>query len=158
LLQSLEVEEPEELRDALADGLLLPVSHLEREGDVVLHPHVLVERVLLEDEADVALLRLHVGDVLVADEDASAVRDLEPGNHAQHRRLPGARGAEQGSERAFFDAQRHIVDRGEVSEVFREVLNLDRHVELLVSNGLGGRYRAWAPARHSTMTLMASVI
>ena len=37
------------------------------EGDVVAHGHVLERRVVLEDEADAALLRRHAGDVLALD-------------------------------------------------------------------------------------------
>ena len=47
----------EQLVDALADLGLRPLPHLQPERDVVAHGHVLEGRVVLEDEADVALLR-----------------------------------------------------------------------------------------------------
>ena len=43
--------------------------HLEREADVVAHRHVRVERVVLEDHRDVAILRLEVVDDPAADAD-----------------------------------------------------------------------------------------
>ena len=58
------------------------------ERDVRRHGEVWVQRVVLEDHRDVAILRRDVGDVTVADEDRSGVGLLEPGEHAQRRRLP----------------------------------------------------------------------
>ena len=54
---AVQLDEIEELVDALADLLLRPLPDRQREADVVAHGHVLERRVVLEDEADVALLR-----------------------------------------------------------------------------------------------------
>src|SRR3712207_7416064 len=47
---------------ALLDARLRGVAQLEPEGHVVVHGHVRVERVVLEDHGEVAILRLDVVD------------------------------------------------------------------------------------------------
>src|SRR5262249_43097755 len=108
-----QVVEAERLRRLLHAPLPLGLRHLpelEPVGEVVLHGHVRVEGVVLEDHRDVALLRRLVGDVDVLDEDR-AVRDvLEPGDHPQHGRLPTARGADEDDELARVDLECDLVD------------------------------------------------
>ena len=64
--EALELDEVQELVDALGDLGLRPLAHLETEGDVLADGHVLEGGVVLEDEADVALLRGERGRVLAA--------------------------------------------------------------------------------------------
>ena len=65
----LELDEVQELVDALGDLGLRPLAHLQPERDVVPHGHVLERGVVLEDEADVSLLRRERGRVLAREED-----------------------------------------------------------------------------------------
>ena len=70
-------------------------------GDVLAHRHVREEGVLLEDEADAALVglqedvRLGVEPDVVVEHDPPARRTDETGDGPQHRRLAGARGADE---------------------------------------------------------------
>ena len=57
LAEPLELHELEQLVHALADLRLRPLAHRQAERDVVGDRHVLERRVVLEDEADAALLR-----------------------------------------------------------------------------------------------------
>jgi len=57
------------------------------------------ERVVLEDEADVALADADVGDVLVVVAHGAVVGDLESRDDSEQGGLAGARGPEQGEER-----------------------------------------------------------
>ena len=115
-----EADDAEQLVDALADLVLRALADAHAEGDVVAHGHVLERGVVLEDEADPALLRRDRGHVLVADDHRALVGDLEAGDDAQQRRLPGARGAEQRGERSVRDLQGHVVQRREVAEALRD--------------------------------------
>ena len=77
------------------------LPHAQAEGDVLEDGHVPEQRVVLEDEADVALADGGVGDVLVAGRArVPASADLQAGDDAQQRRLARARRAEQGEQRA----------------------------------------------------------
>ena len=69
------------------DLLLRPLPHCQPERDVVANRHVLEGGVVLEDEADVALLRLQRGGVVARQQDLSGVRRLEPGDDPKQRRL-----------------------------------------------------------------------
>ena len=110
LPEALELHEMEELLDALADLCLRPLPHLEPERDVVRHGHVLEGRVVLEDEADPALLRRELGRVVPGDEDLPAVRRLEPGDDPEQRGLPGAARPEKRGQRSARHLERDVVD------------------------------------------------
>ena len=84
----------------------------QREGHVVAHGHVRVERVVLEHHRDVALLRRHAVDDPASDRDLAVADLLQPGDHAQQRRLAAARRADQHAEFAVgdvdVDAANHV--------------------------------------------------
>jgi hypothetical protein len=63
------------------------LANLQAVAEVLADGHVRVERVCLEDHRDVAVPRLQVGHVAVADRDAPVGRLLEPRHDAQERRL-----------------------------------------------------------------------
>ena len=52
----LQLDEPDQLLDALADLVARDLADLQAEGDVLAHGHVLEGGVVLEDEADPAVL------------------------------------------------------------------------------------------------------
>ena len=60
---SRQADEPQQLVDPRVDLGLRALADRQAEGDVVAHGHVLEGRVVLEDEADAALLRRHAGRV-----------------------------------------------------------------------------------------------
>ena len=101
----LEVEELGGLETRLARSSLADAGDLQREAHVVGDGHVRVERVVLEDHRDVAVLRRHVGDVAVADEDVAVVDLFEAGEHAQGGGLATAGGADEDEEFAVFDVE-----------------------------------------------------
>ena len=74
------------------------------------------QRVALEDRVDRALVRLAVGDVLAADQDAAGGRRLEAGHQAQGRGLAAAGRSEQREERPGRDREVEVLDRGEAGE------------------------------------------
>ena len=51
---------------------------------------------------------------------------LEPGDHAEQRRLAAARGAEQDEELAFLGREVHAVDGVDLAEALTDVFRLDR--------------------------------
>ncbi len=106
----LEPEQTGRLRDARGDLLARRSPHLQAEGEVPADVHVWVERIVLEDHRDVALLRSDVRHVAFADEDGSVADILEPRNATQERRLPAAGWADEHDELAVFDRQVDAVD------------------------------------------------
>ena len=105
-----EVEDPSRFLDAPAPVLLLHLLHLEVKADVLGHGHVRVQRIRLEDHRDVAILRRHIGDVTVTDQDVALVDRFEPGQHPQRRRLAAARRADQHEELAVADLEVERID------------------------------------------------
>jgi hypothetical protein len=74
----------------------------------LLHGHVGVQGVVLEDHGDVAVLGLGVGDDTVADGDLAVGDLVQAGDHAENRRLAAARRADQHHELAVVDLEGHI--------------------------------------------------
>ena len=115
-----DLDELEQLVHALAELGPRPLPDLQPEGDVLTDGHVLERRVVLEDEADAALLRRLACDVHAVELHGSGLRLLEPGDDAQERRLATAAGAEQRRQGAGRHLDRGIVERDEVTEPFRD--------------------------------------
>jgi len=74
---------------------------------------VWVERVVLEDHGDIAVLGGQRGDIAITDEDVPLVDILETSEHAKARRLTAAGRADQNEEFAIRDAQFELVDGGD---------------------------------------------
>ena len=120
LREALELDELQQLVHPLGDLRLRTLADLEAERDVVVHGHVLEGGVVLEHEADAALLRRPAGDVLAVDEDRAHVGRLEPGDDPEQRGLAAAARAEERGERSRRDLHRDVVERDEVVEPLRD--------------------------------------
>ncbi|OPZ51435.1 MAG: hypothetical protein BWY91_02682 [bacterium ADurb.BinA028] len=107
----LQVEDLGGLEDALGDLVLGDAGDLQGEAHVVGDRHVRVERVVLEDHGDVAVLGGQVGDVAVTDEDLAAVDLFEAGEHAQGGGLATSGGADEDEELPVCDVDVQLVDR-----------------------------------------------
>jgi len=96
-----------------ARGLRLRNSSIWRilEREVVVHGHVRVERVALEDHRDVAILRRQVVDDPIADADLAAADLLEAGEHAQGGGLAAAGGADEHHQLPVPDLEVEVVHR-----------------------------------------------
>ena len=94
-----------------AISALRRLAQLQAEAEVRAHGQVRVERVGLEDHRDVALARVEVGDVALADEDAAVGDLLDPRDQLQQRRLAAAGRADEHHELAVADLERDVVDR-----------------------------------------------
>src|SRR4029434_7763889 len=100
----------EDLAHALALLRARKRAHAQGESDVVLDRHVGEQRVVLEDDADVALVRLAARQILAAELDDPAGGLLEACDHHEGRRLPRAAWAEEREELALRDVQADPVD------------------------------------------------
>src|SRR5213079_1951809 len=96
-------------------------------GDVLLDCQMLERRVVLEHEADAALLRPVVRDVLLGDLDRTAVRGLEAGDDPGQRRLAAAARPEERRQRSRLDLEGDVVEGEEASEPLRHLPDRDRH-------------------------------
>jgi hypothetical protein len=76
--------------------------------------------IVLEDHADVPLVRAERIDAASAEPDLAFVGLVEPGDQAEEGRLAAAGGAEQGEELTLLDLQGNPVDRGDLTEPLAE--------------------------------------
>ena len=83
-------------------GLAVDLADLEPEGQVARDRHVRIERVGLEHHRDVAILRVDIGDVAIADQQLALARVDQAGDDVEQRGLAAAGGAEQHEEFAAF--------------------------------------------------------
>ena len=116
VLEALQVDERDQLLDALAD-LARPLDATQPVRDVVVDRHVLEGGVVLEDEADVAVLHADAGVVLTMDHDAALVG-------ARVRRSPaagyltGCRRGRQGGSGRRRTLDRDVVEGDEVQSAW----------------------------------------
>ena len=106
------------------DRLVL-AGHLQREGDVVAHRHMRIERIGLEHHGELALGRRLAGHVAAVDVDGAAAGVLEPGDQPQQRGLAAARGADEDDELAVLDDQVDFRNDDGRPEGFRHFLERD---------------------------------
>ena len=96
--------------DALVRFPLRHTGHLQREGDVLEHGHVRIERVVLEDHRHVAVAGSDVIDQPAVDVDLAVADIFQPGDHLEQGALAAARRPEQHQEFMVLDGE---VDRGD---------------------------------------------
>src|SRR5215211_1756505 len=119
---------------------------------------------MLEYEADAALLRRALGDVVTVEQHASMVRPLQPGDHAQERRLPATARPEQRSQRPRRHLHRDVLQRGELAEPLRDLSNVDRHqtvsslrrTKVIASRVITARIASRTDAAYAPATLKPS--
>src|SRR5690606_34023446 len=120
LLQPGQLYQVEQLRGAAADlglgGTRRAGAHLQPETDILGDRHVLEQRVVLEHEADIALLHGAVRGDLFAEVDGAAGRPLQPGDQAKQRRLARTGGAEERDQFTRPDVERDLVQRRKAIE------------------------------------------
>ena len=110
--QRLQAHQAQHLLRLLLHDVTRQAADLQAVAHVLHHPQVREQRIRLEDHRDIALRRRQPRDVIVADQDAAVADLLQPGDHAQRRRLAAARRAQQRGQAAGLEAQRHAVDGG----------------------------------------------
>ena len=99
------------LRHASVPLGLRGAPHCERETDVLANTEVRIERVVLEDHRDVAVLGRQVVDAHAVDLDVPRAGLLEPGDAAERGGLAASRRAEEHEELAGRDVERERVER-----------------------------------------------
>ena len=105
----LQAEHLGDLADPALDLVLGGLALLEAEGQVLLHGHVRVERVVLEDHRDVAVLGRQVVHDPAADADGPGGDLLQAGDGAQGGGLAAARRPDQDHELTVGDLQAEAV-------------------------------------------------
>ena len=122
-----EPDQGQQLLDAGAHLGRLALADLEAEGHVVEHGHVRERGVVLEHEADAAILGTRPGDVPVRDPDDALVGRLQAGDDPQQRRLARAARTEQRGQRALGNLERDVFERDEVPEPLGDAFYVDPH-------------------------------
>ncbi len=149
--ERVELHEAEQLVDDGVDLFLRALPDLEAKGDVLAHRHVTEERVVLEDEADGAVLHaLAVGDD-AAQEHLAAIRLFEPGDDAEDGALPAAARPEERDQLARGTSEGDVVDDLGRAERLFEVADDDARGRGGISRAQrSGRLRRIAPGATSS--------
>ena len=113
------------MRSTLARARRRHAAKLQAVADVVGHGQVRKQRVVLEDDADVALGGRQARDVPPVEHDRALRQALEARDEPQQRRLPGAARAEQGQELARRDREVDAVQRDHGPELLADAAQLD---------------------------------
>jgi len=106
----IEVEDASGIGDASFDFCFGDFAELEGEGHVFVDAHVRVERVVLEDHGDVAVLGVDVVDDAFADADLARGDLLEARDHAERGGLAAAGGPDEDDELPVVDVEVEAFD------------------------------------------------
>src|SRR5712691_4416409 len=132
-----ELADAEHLGGLVHTSLDLRLRHapeLQTERDVVVDAHVRIERVVLEDHRDVAILRRNVVHDTLADANIAGRLLLKAGEHPKRRRLNAAGRSHQDEELGIAYGQVEVVDRDEIPEALGDVVVGDsRHLSASMS-------------------------
>ncbi len=126
ILEAPELDRLEEARDPCLDLGATDTAGAQAVGHVLRHRHVREEGVVLEDDADVALVGRQVVDDGAVDAHATGRLAHEARDDAEEGGLAAARGAEQGHDLTGLDGERDAVDGGRRSVADRQVLDIQR--------------------------------
>ncbi len=129
-----EPHQAEQLLHAVAHLRFRPLAHAQAERHVLEHGHVPEQRVVLENEADVAVAGGVPGDVVVLEQHGAAVRHFQPGDDAEQGGLAGPGRAEQRDQLAGRAVDAHVVERRECAEPLGHVLSCNRHALFTAEN------------------------
>ncbi len=120
-----EVEDPRGLLHFLLDDVGALSGHLEREGDVVAHAHMRIERIGLEHHRQPPLRRADLRHVLAVDEHLARGHILQSRDETQKRGLAAARGTDEDGELAVLDVEIDAVDDIDGAEGLSDLLQLN---------------------------------
>src|SRR5262249_37237230 len=95
-------------------------------GDVALDRHVRKQRIALKHHAHRPAFGRTLREVLPVEQDTTAVRKIEAGDHPQQRGLPATGRPEKGEELCSIDVDADVVDCGEIAEAAGDVLYLEQ--------------------------------
>ena len=113
------------LAHLLVDLRLFDLLDLQAEGDVVVHRHGGEQGVALKDDADVAVLDGHAGDVPPLYYHGALRRLDKAGDGAQSGGLSAAGGAQEGKELPLLHVDVDAVQGSKVTELYNDIIQAD---------------------------------
>ena len=130
-------------------------EHPKGKGDVLIHIHVIEERVVLENEACLALVGGEAGDIAAMEENVpiAGIGEFQAGNDTEQRRLARAAWPKEGDEFALADVEGYLAQGGMEAESFGNVLYGNAHGAIVDEEA-----RSSCSARHSARVLRMRVI
>ena len=145
VLETRELHNLQDRRHLRADLRLWQFADHERKGHVLEDVHVGKQRVILEDHAQIALMRRHPGQGLAGKMDLAAGGALEAGQHQKRRRLARPGRTEKRQELPLAHGEAQVLDHKRFAvEGLLDVVEAD---ELLVVHGITPFLGANAPGR-----------
>ena len=129
--QSFELHQLEQVLDLFPDilfgGAYGTRLHVQAEGHIVGHGQVPEERIVLEDEADLAFPDGPAGGVLAVEDDPPRICGLQPGDDPEQGRLARPGGAQERHQLPAGDGQAHVVQGGKAAELFMHMFDDNAH-------------------------------
>ena len=117
LQQMLQVKNLRCFVDALVDFIFGNIAQCQTEGDVLIHGHMRIQSIVLEDHGDVAIFRRNIVDEAVSDIELTAGDALETGDHTQGGGLAAPGRPDQDDEFLVRNFKVQVGDDGFVSTV-----------------------------------------
>lgn len=127
VLEALQTGQLHQLGDTVTDDSLTGFLHFQAKGDILEHRHMLEQRIILEDEADLTLLRRKMVHRPAVEDNLAAIRRLKARQHPQDGGFATAAWAEQPDQMAFGNAEMDILHRMKIAKMLIESTDLYMH-------------------------------
>lgn len=127
VLEALQSSQFHQLGDTVTDDRLTGFLDFQAKGDILEHRHMLEQRIILEDKADLTLLRRKMVHRPAVENNLAAVRRLKSCKHPQDRGFAAAAWAEQPDQMAFGNAEMDILHRMKIAKMLIESPDLYMH-------------------------------
>ena len=124
-LEPLQLHEPQHFADASGNLGFRPSAVLQAVGDILGDRHMRKQRIVLEEEAHIALIGALADHRNAFDLDRTFVRFLETGNQAKRRGLAATARPEQRDGLAGGHGEGHPIDGRDLPEPFDDLTKLD---------------------------------
>ena len=107
--QAFQPDQLYQLHNPLSDILLIRLLYLQAKCNIIIHRHIPEKSIILEHKSNASLAGRHIIDHSSVDDDLSAVRLLQTGDHTENRSLSASTGTQKTDQLSLFDTKAYII-------------------------------------------------
>ena len=108
-LQPLQADQLYQLHNPLLNILLVRLLHLQTKCNIIIHRHIPEKSIILEHKSNASLAGRHIIDHSSVDDDLSAVRLLQTGDHTENRSFSASAGPQKTDQLPLFDTKAYVI-------------------------------------------------
>ena len=108
-LQALQPDQLYQFHNPLLNILLIRLLHLQAKCNIIIHRHIPEKSIILEHKSNASLAGRHIIDHSSVDDDLTAVRLLQTGDHTENRSFSASAGPQKTDQLPLFDTKAYVI-------------------------------------------------